>query len=90
VVRLGTRRALGLAAVSAVAAAAAAVALRHLGGVEALAGIEIGASLNAIFLAGMIVRETRRGDRARRIDGLLAGALGYILWFCVVPLLNLL
>ena len=90
VVRLGTRRALGLAAVSAVAAAAAAVALRHLGGIEALAGIEIGASLNAIFLAGMIVRETRRGDRARRIDGLLAGALGYILWFCVVPLLNLL
>ncbi len=90
VVRLGTRRALGLAAVSALSAAAAATALRHLAGVEALAGIEVAASVHAIVLSMMIVRETRHGDRARRIDRLLAGTLGYILWFCVVPLVNLL
>ena len=90
VVRFGVRRALGLAAVSALAAAAAATVLRHLAGVEALAGIEIAASVHAIVLAVMIVRETRRGEHARRLDGLLALALGYILWFCIVPLVNLL
>lgn len=53
-------------------------------------GSEVGAGLHALVLAVMVSRETRRGDRARRIDGLLACALGYILWFCVVPLANLL
>lgn len=90
VVKLGVRRAMALAASAALAAAGAAVALRHGAGVAALSGLDLVAPAHAAILAGLIRREARKGAAARRIDGLLAVALGYIVWFGAIPLANLL
>jgi len=93
VVRLGIRRALALAAMLAVAALLAVLLLKNVG---ALAGVIDGllpwALPHAALLVFLIQRE-RRAQQARpgsrRIDGLLVAALGYTVWFVLIPLINL-
>lgn len=90
VVTLGIRRNLWLATAGLFVAVALAALLHHGAGVEALAGVAAFAGLHAIALAPLLLREAERGPRARRIDGLIAASLAFILWFGAIPLANLL
>lgn len=89
-VRAGIRGACLIAANCAALAAAAALALAHLPAVAPLfAGIEYGILPHAAVLLVMLAGEAQQDAGARRIDGLMAVALSYVLWFVAVPLVNL-
>lgn len=90
VVQIGIRHSLRLAAASLFVAVALAALLHHAADIEALAGVAAFAGLHAIALAPALLREAERGPRARRIDGLIAATLTFILWFGAIPLANLL
>lgn len=90
VVMIGIRGSLWLAAASLFVAVALAALLHHAAGIEALGGVAAFAGLHAIALAPALLREAERGPRARRIDGLIAATLTFILWFGLIPLVNLL
>ena len=89
VVELGIRRSLQLAAASLVAAVLLAAVLYRGAGIEALAGVAAFAGLHASALAPALLREAENGPRARRLDGLIAAALVFVIWFGLVPLVNL-
>ncbi len=90
-VRLGIRRAYGLAAASAVLAAAAALALAQ---TEATAGLLAGIGWfvlpHGAWLVLVLARRAQEPPRATRIDGPMALALAYTLWFAAIPLIHLL
>lgn len=44
---------------------------------------------HAAILAWLLFRHIREDKAPGRIDGLMAASLGYVLWFRIVPLLNL-
>lgn len=44
---------------------------------------------HAAILAWLLFRHVREDKAPGRIDGLMAASLGYVLWFGIVPLLNL-
>jgi 4-hydroxybenzoate polyprenyltransferase len=44
---------------------------------------------HAAFLAWLLYRHIRVDEAPGRIDGLMVAALSYVLWFGLVPLLNL-
>lgn len=89
VVLIGIRRSLLLATASLGAAVVLAAVLHQAAGVAVLAGVAGFAGLHAIALAPALLREAERGPTARRIDGLIAAALAFVLWFGIVPLVNL-
>jgi len=89
VVAIGIRRSLLLASVGVVTAVLLAAVLHQALGVAALAGVAAFAGLHAIGLVPALLREAERGPSARRIDGLIAASLAFVLWFGIVPLANL-
>jgi putative NADPH-quinone reductase/1,4-dihydroxy-2-naphthoate octaprenyltransferase len=89
-VRAGMPGAYLIAAICTVLSAAAAVTLAHAPGVaQAFAGIEYGVLPHAALLLVLLAAHLQRDAGARRIDALMAVALSYILWFALVPLVNL-
>ena len=89
-VRTGVRGAYLLAAICTVLAAAAAIALAHVAAVgRVFAGIEYAVLSHAAVLLVMLAGHAQADLGARRIDGLMALALSYILWFVAIPLWNL-
>lgn len=89
-VRTGIRGACLIAANCTALAAAAAIVLAHVPGLAPLfAGIEFGVLPHAAVLLIMLAAPVRHDHDAGRIDGLMAVALSYILWFAAIPLLNL-
>jgi 1,4-dihydroxy-2-naphthoate octaprenyltransferase len=90
-VRAGVPGAYALAAGGTVLAAAAATLLTQVpAAARAFAGIEYGVLPHAAVLLVMLAAYGRQNAGARRIDGLMIVALSYILWFALIPLLNLL
>jgi 1,4-dihydroxy-2-naphthoate polyprenyltransferase len=90
-VRAGVLGAYALAAGGTVLAAAAATLLTQVpAAARAFAGIEYGVLPHAAVLLVMLAAYGRQNAGARRIDGLMIVALSYILWFALIPLLNLL
>ena len=90
VVRLGAPRAMLLAAVLAVVAAGLVLLLKDLAALRgSFDGLLAGALPHALLLGVMLYRYWQRGTPAGRIDGLMTVALGYILWFVLVPLTHL-
>ncbi len=89
VVKLGIGRSWGLAALFVVLAVLAALVLWLGAGLAALRGLGLFAGVHAYFLIRQIWREAQKPAAARRIDGLMVLALSFILWFGLVPLLNL-
>ncbi len=90
VVKAGISGGFAFAGASAFAAAGAAIWMRHAAGIEAFAGLEVIAPVHAALLLILIAAEARRGCAARRIDRLMVAALTFILWFGLIPLINLL
>jgi 1,4-dihydroxy-2-naphthoate octaprenyltransferase len=90
-VRTGLRVAYLLAAICTVLAAAAALMLAHIAAVgRVFAGIEYAVLPHAAVLLVMLAGHAQAEAGARRIDGLMALALSYILWFVAIPLWHLL
>jgi 1,4-dihydroxy-2-naphthoate octaprenyltransferase len=89
-VRTGVRGAYLIAANCTALAAAAAIALAHVPALaHVFAGIEYGVLPHAAILLFMLAGHVEENAGARRIDGLMAVALSYVLWFVAVPLVNL-
>ncbi len=89
-VRLGPRVAVRLAqATTAVAAVMAVALLPHLIGIDALPAIVVLIVPYAIAQVVVLERYLRRRCEPRRIDGLMAMALTYIVWFVAIPLWSL-
>ncbi|WP_229792279.1 NAD(P)H-dependent oxidoreductase [Cognatilysobacter bugurensis] len=89
-VRLGHRNALRASLVFVLLAAAAALGWDSLGLVGgAYDGIAWAALPHAALLTWLLRRHARAAEMPRRIDGLMAVTLGYVLWFGLVPLLRL-
>lgn len=89
VVKLGKRRAIGAAMLSTGIAAVVAVAWRLSGGAGGAYGPVVYAVVpHAALLLWRMDRQRRRDPT--RIDGLMALALAYIVWFGAVPLAGLL
>lgn len=89
-VLLGPRRAARLALASALGAAGAA-GLCQATGLYGPAGLWalLLAALHGLLLARAIRAHLRRGAPVARMDGLMALALAYLLWFGLIPLLHL-
>jgi putative NADPH-quinone reductase/1,4-dihydroxy-2-naphthoate octaprenyltransferase len=86
-VRLGPRIAVRLAQATTVAAAVMAVALLpRLIGSDTLAAIVLLIVPYAMLQVVMLERYLRQRNEPRRIDGLMAMSLTYILWFVAIPL----
>jgi 1,4-dihydroxy-2-naphthoate octaprenyltransferase len=89
-VRLGSRKTVVLAAVLSIAAVLSAIgsnglpeanhAYRHIGWFVVP---------HSLWLISRLRRLYRRIDQPQRIDGTIAGALLFILWFVIVPVVNL-
>lgn len=90
-VRLGRHRALRLAAATLVAAAALGLVLENLALVDgAFAGLRWFVLPHAALGLGLIWwRSETPTNRLQRIDGLLIATLTYMLWFVLVPWVNL-
>ncbi|WP_018861540.1 NAD(P)H-dependent oxidoreductase [Thioalkalivibrio sp. ALJ3] len=89
-VRLGNGGALGVALGFTVLAAVAGTAFHLTGWAQgAYAGIAYFVVPHALWLSWMLWRERQRGAPGGRIDGLMAVSLAYVLWFGLVPLVNL-
>jgi 1,4-dihydroxy-2-naphthoate octaprenyltransferase len=93
VVRVGRRGALTLAMVATVAAARRALAWSVAAGFadfgESYRLVPIFALPHAALLVQLLAKRRHDGHRLARIDGLIALALSYILWFAIVPLWHL-
>jgi putative NADPH-quinone reductase/1,4-dihydroxy-2-naphthoate octaprenyltransferase len=91
-VRFGARPAVAIAAVAVVLAAAAAVSVGLRGPVgAAFAPVLVPVLLHGALLVWLLARlHAAPPGPARRIDGILVCALGYMVWFAVGPLLYLL
>lgn len=90
VLRLGAPRAMLLAAVLAVTAAGLVLLLKDLPALRgSFVGLLAGALPHALLLGALLYRHWQHGTPAGRIDGLMVVALGYILWFVLVPLIHL-
>lgn len=90
-VRLGPRRAAQLAGAAAVLAAVAGASLQQLGLFATAAGYLIYFTLpHAMWLLAAIRAYLRDGARCRKIDGLMLRSLTLVLWFGLVPLIDLL
>jgi len=90
-VLLGPHTAAVVAGVCAVLAAASAVLLRQRGLIPLPVGNLIYLTLlHAAWLVLGIRRYINQGEACHRIDGLMAKSLTFVLWFGVVPLLDLL
>jgi hypothetical protein len=57
---------------------------------QVLAGIEYAVLPHAAVLLVMLAAHAQADAGARRIDALMAVALGYVLWFVAIPLWHLL
>lgn len=89
-VRLGQRRALWLATALTALAAAAAVSWDLLGLASgAYVGIVYLAVPHALWLGWLLYRRIESAAPPGRIDGLMAASLTYILWFGLVPVVQL-
>nr|WP_279341556.1 prenyltransferase [Geothrix sp. SG200] len=89
-VLLGRRGAAWAALVFTVAAAACGVAWQGLGIFAGTSGLAIFLALpHALLLVRAILRYLRRGAPCERIDGIMALALTYLLWFGIIPLVHL-
>jgi len=88
VVILGASRTLRLATLACLAAPALALVLILLRSdlVPLLWGSIAGGSLHALWLWQRLRRLAGRREVPDRIDGTIAVALGYLLWFCIPPL----
>jgi putative NADPH-quinone reductase/1,4-dihydroxy-2-naphthoate octaprenyltransferase len=90
-VRAGVRGAYLVAAFCAVLAAAVAIALPHVAAAgRPFAGIEYAVLPHAALLLLSLAHHAVEDAGARRIDGLMALALSYLLWFVAIPLWALL
>jgi 1,4-dihydroxy-2-naphthoate octaprenyltransferase len=90
-VLLGPHTAAAVAGVFAVLAAASALLLRREGLMPSAPGNLIYLTLpHAAWLGLGIHRYIKQGEACRRIDGLMAKSLTFVLWFGIVPLLDLL
>ena len=89
-VRLGPRAAVRLAQVATVAAAGLAIALLpSLIASDLLPAIVLLIAPHALAQVVVLERYLRRRSEPRRIDGLMAMSLTYILWFVAMPLWGL-
>lgn len=89
-VLLGRRGAAWAALGFAVAAAACGVAWQQWGFFGGTSGLVVFLALpHALLLVRAILRYLRRGAPCERIDGLMALALTYLLWFGIIPLAHL-
>lgn len=89
-VRLGQRGALWVAIAFTLLAAATALLWDGLGLADhAYAGIAYVAVPHALWLGWLLYRHLASGVPSGRIDGLMAAALTYVLWFGLVPVLRL-
>jgi 1,4-dihydroxy-2-naphthoate polyprenyltransferase len=71
--------------------AAAAIMLAHISAAgEAFAGVEYAVLPHAAVVLLMLAAHAQADSGARRIDGLMAAALSYVLWFVAIPLWHLL
>jgi 1,4-dihydroxy-2-naphthoate octaprenyltransferase len=90
-VRTGIPGAYLIAAISAVLAAATAIVLAHIGAAgRVFAGIEYAVLPHLAVLLVVLAGHAQGDAGARRIDGLMALALSYVLWFVAIPLWHLL
>lgn len=87
-VKLGREGAVRLSMALTVAAAGVAL-VQHLAWPAAFAGIAWIVLPHAALLTWRLGRYLRRGAPSGRIDGLMVNALTYVLWFGLVPLVNL-
>ncbi|WP_275975896.1 NAD(P)H-dependent oxidoreductase [Geothrix terrae] len=89
-VLLGRRGAAWAALGFAVAAAACGVAWQQWGLFGGTSGLVVYLAIpHALLLVRAILRYLRRGAPCERIDGLMALALTYLLWFGIIPLAHL-
>lgn len=89
-VRLGNGGALGVAMGFTVLAAVAGTTFHLTGWAQgAYEGIAYFVVPHAAWLMWLLWRERQRGAPDGRIDGLMAVSLAYVLWFGLVPLVNL-
>ena len=90
-VRFGARGASWIALAGTVVAAVAAVPLAQSDALRpAYANLLVFVLPHALLLSVLIGRQLARGARCARIDGLMFAALSFVVWFGVVPLVNLL
>lgn len=90
VVHLGVRRSVVVAlAALAGAVAASLVAVAWSPAAPFLGGLPFLAVPHALMVGGLLLRYLERGAPEKRIDGLLAVALLFILWFVAVPTVHL-
>lgn len=77
-------------AMSATAASALAALVWHTGTIAAgvYAGISWFAVPHAVWLLHLLRKHRAGGEHSGRINGLMAAALSYILWFAIIPFLN--
>jgi 1,4-dihydroxy-2-naphthoate octaprenyltransferase len=89
-VHLGIPGTLLMAGVLSILAATSAVLCRQLPGIASLYGGWIYLTIpHAVWLAWRLIERRRRAPVASRIDGLLALALTFIVWFGAIPLIGL-
>jgi 1,4-dihydroxy-2-naphthoate polyprenyltransferase len=89
-VRLGPPGTVWLALACTLLAAASALLWHALGLADgAFAGIGYLAVPHAALLVWLLRRRLVKGAPWHRIDGLMVAALGYVIWFALVPVLNL-
>ena len=90
-VRAGARGACLIAANCAALAAAAAITLAQTPAFQPIfAGIQFGVLPHAALLLVMLAAQIQENGGARRIDGLITASLAYVLWFALIPIVNLL
>jgi 1,4-dihydroxy-2-naphthoate polyprenyltransferase len=90
VVRLGPHRAAAVALASmALAALASALSLGWPSIAPSTGGLTLVAVPHALLLGVGVVRHLNHGAPEKRIDGLLATSLLFMVWFVAVPLINL-
>src|SRR3569623_1318611 len=90
-VRLGMRNAAVVAGVSALLASFTGLALLHLGYVQSTLGYLLYFTVpHAVWLVRARRRYVRDGAGCRKIDGLMTLSLTFVLWFGLIPLIDLL
>jgi 1,4-dihydroxy-2-naphthoate octaprenyltransferase len=90
-VRLGARAAAGVALFFTIATAITAVLFDVLNIYpDVFRNILFGVIPHGILLSWMLIRYIRKYEKPGRIDLLIVAALTYLMWFAVVPLVNLL
>ena len=89
-VRMGPRAAIKLAMILTLAALLAVLVVQMAGQLPgAFNGILYGIVPHAFLLIYLLARYLGKYERTERIDGLIIAALTYLMWFAVVPMINL-